>query len=222
MQTHDSKPAPKLAIPSRRSFLKGIVIAAATPTVALAPALIEQIGSLLGQHTTLEELYSAADAREAEIGKDPNKPAYPHILAGEFGPYRSGMYPRDKALFTEATIIALFDRERGQVDLWRDIWSPKQSVDLVAEANKRQDRALDLFRLRTSVYESWCKSSGYADARHEMIRLGRLISKTEDAILAYRPATLDDVRMKTSFLIRVHGDSPPVDLVQAFMASLTA
>lgn len=77
----------------RRTFIRGAVIAAATPAVALAPTLIASLGHLIGQHASLDEMFQAADAKAGEIGKDPSKPAYPHIYAHEFGPYRSGMSP---------------------------------------------------------------------------------------------------------------------------------
>jgi hypothetical protein len=209
-------------MPSRRAFLRGAVIAAATPAIAFAPALVASIGHLIGQHTTLDELFQAADEKATEIAKDPSKPAYPHILAREFGPYRSGMLPKENGFFTEAEIVALFDRERRYADLARDALSPRRCAEIVASADERQGRALEVFRLRTAVYDEWRRSSGYAAATAERQRLGTLIGRLENDIVSYRPDSLDDVRSKALFLGSVYGDEPPEDIVQAFVKSLIA
>lgn len=204
----------------RRTFLKGAALAAATPAVALSPVIAVSLGHLISQHTVLEELFRAADDQAMEIHKDPSRPTYPHIYAHEFGPYRSGMWTREEAFFTEADIVTLFDRERNYADLYEDHWTPERRAEVIAHANDRQRRALELYGLRKATYDDWRRSSGYDAATAERGRLGSLISGLEADIASYRPGTLDDVRSKALFFNGIYGSEPPQDIIEAFVNSL--
>lgn len=204
----------------RRTFLKGAALAAATPAVALSPVIVVSLGHLIGQHTALEELFKSADDQAMEIHKDPSRPTYPHIYAHEFGPYRSGIPTREQAYFAECDIIALFDRERSYADLNKGHWTPEQRAKIVADADDRQRRALELYELRKAIYDEWRRSSGYDAATAERGRLGSLISGLEADIASYRPGTLDDVRSKASFFNSIYGSEPPQDIIEAFVNSL--
>ncbi len=206
----------------RRTFLKGALIAASKPAVALAPAAVTTIRSLISEHAEIDELYRLSDEREGNISKDPSKPAWPHIMAKEFGPYRSGMYTDDKAFLTEESIIALFGRERNYVDLWRHCLSEDQCAAIVADADRRQANALELLSLRKARYDQWRRDSGYEAAADETARLAKLLGHVEDKILSYRCETIDDVRQKAEFFDRMWGEAAPEGFVEAFVKSLIA
>lgn len=206
----------------RRTFLKGALIAASTPAVALAPSLTNSLGSLIAEVTALDELYRVADEREGEIGRDPHRPAPPYIEVNEFGPFRAGFYPNAKRLYSEQEIVSLFDKERNYAELYREHWSDEQRVKVLKSANDRQSKALELFRLREAAYGAWQRESGYSAAKAEAARLAKLVGDVEDRILAFRPESIDDVRLKASFFDRAYGSAPPEHFVEAFVKSLVA
>jgi len=105
MQTHDSKPAPKLAIPSRRTFLKGAVLASSAP-ITIGIAAYDPILTVLNDYRDGWRLFCAAPDEEA--GELHHLWREPHNILAD---WNSGCTTRAGAL--AALRVALEEEESG-------------------------------------------------------------------------------------------------------------
>ncbi len=222
MQTHDSTALPKKST-SRRTFLKGALIAASTPAIALAPSMAGvTLGALIAQYDEIDALYNASDALEGEIAKRGDRPEFPHIKMAEFAPYAHGWYRNGKCCFNEDAVNALFDLELEQAE--KHFFGIDKSLreTRLAQIAKSRGEALALFRARQARYDAWRQESGLAAAQAETTRLADLLGKVEDKIMALRPSGMEEVKTKAAFFHRAYADNPPERFVVTFMQSLMA
>jgi hypothetical protein len=212
---------------SRRLFIKGALLAtsAAGLVTTTAPLAARPLGagdlqSLIEQRDDLDALYEAAEKREAETWKTPGRPMYPQLWLKELGICRYTVYRPDYTCMSEKSISAHFDRELEHMEMWKGDLGPTVSQNRLDEIATNRAKALAIYRERQAAYEGWKDRSGYTAAYAETARLARLVSGLEDQILAFRPRTMNEVRVKAAFFLRVYADTPPEDFYDDFMKSL--
>jgi hypothetical protein len=201
----------------RRLFLKGALLASATPAAALAPQdPSNDLSALLAQHSTLEALFNTSDTKQGEISQRGDRPPFPHIVPSEFGPFYCGFPTRE--LFSIKDINALFDRERQQVG-W-GCFTPMERDRRYKLVSGRRRAAIQAFREREAAYAAWQQRSGYAAQDVETRRLAKLLGDVEDRIMEFRCSTIEEVRLKAAFFDRVYGSSAPENFIETFVRSL--
>lgn len=219
MQEHDSRAVPAKAT-SRRTFLKGALIAAATPAVALAPMRAETLGGLIAYH---DEIWTACKAADDFIHKvRENAPAYPAFKTSELG-WEYHSLSKEPTLLTVAMIDNAFDKFDRAAQ-----WHIDHRITPVAAKARLQRQKADrlrakaIFSERVTRYEEWERSVGIPPVREEWNRLSDLEIELDERIMNWPLQSLDEARQVAGYLSKLHGDKLPTEEGLRLVATLLA
>lgn len=192
---------------TRRLFLKGAVIAAATPAVAFAPAIATTISGLIAAYADADNEHYRLIQISDEIFDRADNPGMPYVLRSEISPRWQWQFKTKRVEFRDQ-IAKGFDDAVRALEYNRETFGANASQydTLVSAAKAEKHRVLVLFEARDKVYRDWRVASGLAAVSDELNRLEDVRDDLETKIVAYRCETLDDVRAKVSHVQSQYGD----------------
>lgn len=183
----------------RRTFMKGAVIAASTPTAAFAPAAITGLAAVVAQFSEVKQLYRKALDRLDEIAAMPSPVELPKITSLDI-PSVMLVVGMQTNLYSPAMIDKFFAKKAASAEgsryMMGDAWVDQHLAEYAAvKAN-----VIDLFEGWKAKRDLWEVTTGFHDASIEAGRLSDLMNDLDDRILYGRCETIEEVRMKANHI----------------------
>lgn len=205
----------------RRSFIKGAVIAAATPAAAFAPAAVTSIADLIASYMEASEEHARLVKLSNEIFERGDRPEMGFVMRSEIG-LRWQWEFREKRIEIRRHLVNAFDKvntseqmHHDQLGMYRDT-----IADRIAETIAEKARVLAIYDSRQRVYDEWHVSSGLTAVDEETDRFDDLRFDLDRKIIAYRCETLDDVRAKLGYVSSEYGDQISGDYARRVLQNL--
>lgn len=195
----------------RRTFIKGSVIAAATPGVVSSADTVEpsMLLGLIAKHETLYNIDSEEWNRLSDI-EDAMQDAPP--VAVQVGRLMTGRDEDRNRMFTpilarsEDEVCTYFDKHRTQLAYFHQT-SSEQRCEIVLRAHDdaKQEKLAELRRAAAErdKYEEAC---GYKAAREAAFRTMEAVKEVEQLILDYVPASLEEAAIKARWVVKKMND----------------
>ena len=184
---------------TRRNAFKAL---AALPAAAgvLAGAKFG-IDALLEDYAVAKAENAAASRAIDEAAKFPGRPEWPHVARRDFVPSMRWDVP-DRRLLTVEEIGEAFDYIDKKIEFNSFLNSEATVARWKQEAKSERARVFELFAERQRAYAEWEERSGMRAAADRAKVTEARFCTVDDAIIDYRPQSIEEVRAKARFLER--------------------
>ncbi len=191
----------------RRSFIKGAVIAAATPAVTFAPAIATTIAGLITAYQDADREHGRLVKLSNEMFDRPDNPGMPCVMRSEIAPRWRFQFNKSRLEFRDA-ISKGFDEAVKTLKFNFETFRANASHydKLVSETKAEKHRVLALYEARDKVYRDWRDVSGVEAVDREIDRMDDVRDDLEKKIVAFQPETLDDLKIKVGYFKAQYGD----------------
>ncbi|HWU63594.1 MAG TPA: hypothetical protein VN112_16365 [Ensifer sp.] len=191
----------------RRSFIKGAVIAAATPAAAFAPAIVTTIAGLIAAYQEADKEHERLVKLSNEIFERGDRPEMGYVMRSEIGQRWQWEFTEKRIDFRHHLVKA-FDKVNASDQMHHDQLGMYRTTlaDRIAATNAEKQRVLGIFDARQKIYSDWEVASGLKAVDRETDRLDDIRFSLEDRIVRYPCETLDDVRTKIAYVSQEYGD----------------
>lgn len=205
----------------RRTFLKGALIASATPAVVFAPALVASIAGLIASYADVRDEITKLNAQSDAIWERADRPPISTMTRVELGmPY--ALRVKHPEIRLRKTLEQAFTDELDIIEFnVKAIGMPAKSAERARDRIAAdRERILALWDERQAGYFTWAEVSGYDDLNSRIDHLYRVEANLDDQIINWRCETLEDVRLKAAHVERVYEGQMPTETAAAVIRSL--